>query len=203
MLTDRVKQMGYCVTSRPCSFHFHPLEALGNDVEESLHYSWRDHVDRGPELSLSLRRSTIWLRPSWIILSPPQLNLQRMSTARVTTGKTRRRTTNAHCRIRKNKWFLCSRHNGCGSFYVFGLYECNGKYLCHVKALRRWWIEWLFDVCFTLCYYTNLNKHQKFALDVEPVLLGWVAFPFSRGSSQVSHIAGGFFTSWATREVQE
>ena len=35
-------------------------------------------------------------------------------------------------------------------------------------------------------------------------LLEWVAYPFSRGSSQlrdwtqVSHIAGGFFTSWAT-----
>ena len=35
----------------------------------------------------------------------------------------------------------------------------------------------------------------------------WVAFPFSRGSSQprdgtqVSHIEGGFFTSWATREA--
>ena len=38
-------------------------------------------------------------------------------------------------------------------------------------------------------------------------ILEWVAFPFSRGSSQprdrtqVSHIAGGFFTSWATRLV--
>ena len=38
--------------------------------------------------------------------------------------------------------------------------------------------------------------------------LEWVAFPFSRGSSQptdrtqVSHIAGRFFTSWATREAQ-
>ena len=37
--------------------------------------------------------------------------------------------------------------------------------------------------------------------------LEWVAFPFSRGSSQsrdqtqVSHIAGGFFTSWAKREA--
>ena len=35
------------------------------------------------------------------------------------------------------------------------------------------------------------------------------SFPFSRESSQprdrtqVSHIAGGFFTSWATREAQE
>ena len=40
-------------------------------------------------------------------------------------------------------------------------------------------------------------------------ILEWVAFPFSRGSfkprdwTQVSHIAGGFFTNWATREAQE
>ena len=40
-------------------------------------------------------------------------------------------------------------------------------------------------------------------------ILEWVAFPFSRGPSQprdqtqVSHIAGGFFTSWATMEAQE
>ena len=40
-------------------------------------------------------------------------------------------------------------------------------------------------------------------------ILKWVALPFSRGSSwprdqtQVSRIAGGFFTVWATREAQE
>ena len=40
-------------------------------------------------------------------------------------------------------------------------------------------------------------------------ILEWVTFPFSRGSSQlrdqtqVSPIAGGLFTSWATREAQE
>ena len=40
-------------------------------------------------------------------------------------------------------------------------------------------------------------------------ILEWVAFPFSRGSSQprdqtqVSCTAGGFLTSWATREAQE
>ena len=39
-------------------------------------------------------------------------------------------------------------------------------------------------------------------------ILKWVVFPFSRGSSQprdqtqLSHIAGGFFTSWAIREAQ-
>ena len=40
-------------------------------------------------------------------------------------------------------------------------------------------------------------------------ILEQVAFPFSRGSSQprdrtqVSHIAGRFFTNWATREVED
>ena len=40
-------------------------------------------------------------------------------------------------------------------------------------------------------------------------ILDWVAFPFFRGSpqprdqTQVSHIAGRFFTSWATRETHE
>ena len=38
-------------------------------------------------------------------------------------------------------------------------------------------------------------------------ILEWVAYPFSMGSSQprnqtkISHIAGGFFTIWATEEV--
>ena len=42
-----------------------------------------------------------------------------------------------------------------------------------------------------------------------PRILEWVAFPFSRGSSQprdltqVSRVAGRFFTSWPTREAQE
>ena len=44
---------------------------------------------------------------------------------------------------------------------------------------------------------------------LQAILLEWVAFPFSRGSSQprdgtqVSCITGRFFTSWATREAQE
>jgi len=39
--------------------------------------------------------------------------------------------------------------------------------------------------------------------------LEWVAFPFSRGSSQprdqtqVSHIAGGFFTRWIQDRIKE
>ena len=66
---------------------------------------------------------------------------------------------------------------------------------------------WLWKVkvaqsCPTLCNsmdYTDLGILQARILE-------WVAFPFSRGSSQprdrtqVSRIAGGFFTSWATKE---
>ena len=58
-----------------------------------------------------------------------------------------------------------------------------------------------------------LSGVQLFVTIVHGILpariLEWVAFPFSRGSSQPrvwtqgSHIAGGFFTSWATRETQE
>ena len=61
------------------------------------------------------------------------------------------------------------------------------------------------QLCLTLCHpmdYTVRGILQARILD-------WVAFPIHRGSSQprdwrqVSHTAGGFFTSWATREVQE
>ena len=57
--------------------------------------------------------------------------------------------------------------------------------------------------CPTLCDPTDYTVHGI----LQARTLEWVAFPFSRGSSpprdqiQVSCIAGGFFTSWATREA--
>jgi len=59
--------------------------------------------------------------------------------------------------------------------------------------------------CPTLCDTLDYTLH----VIMQARIPEWVAFPFSRGSSQprdqtqVSHIADGFFTSWATREVQE
>ena len=59
--------------------------------------------------------------------------------------------------------------------------------------------------CPTLCDPMDYIVHGILQVRI----LEWVAFPFSRGSSQprdwtqVSHIAGGFFTSWVTREAQE
>ena len=72
-------------------------------------------------------------------------------------------------------------------------------------TIREWVIEWKL-----------LSRVQVFDLmdyTVQGILqariLKWVAFPFFRGSSQprdwtqVSHIAGGFFTNRATTEAQE
>ena len=58
------------------------------------------------------------------------------------------------------------------------------------------------QLCLTLCDPMNYIVHGI----LQARILEWVAFPFSRVSSQpkdqtqVSHIAGRFFTSWATRE---
>ena len=57
--------------------------------------------------------------------------------------------------------------------------------------------------CLTLCDSMDYTVHGI----LQARILEWVAFPFSRGSSQprdrtgVSRIAGRFFTSWATREA--
>ena len=59
------------------------------------------------------------------------------------------------------------------------------------------------QLCPTLCHPTDYTVHGL----LQARILEWVAFPFSRGSSQprdraqVSRIAGGFCTSWVTREA--
>ena len=59
------------------------------------------------------------------------------------------------------------------------------------------------QLCLTLCDPMDYTVHGI----LQARILEWVAVPFSRKSSQhrdqteVSCIAGGFFTSWATREA--
>ena len=61
------------------------------------------------------------------------------------------------------------------------------------------------QLCPTLCDPMNYTVHGI----LQARILEWLTFPFSRGSSQprdwtqVSHNAGRFFASWATREAQE
>ena len=54
--------------------------------------------------------------------------------------------------------------------------------------------------CLTLCDPMDNTVHGN----LQARILEWVAgFSQPRDRTQVSHIAGGFFTSWATREAQE
>ena len=72
----------------------------------------------------------------------------------------------------------------------------------HYKMSIMWEVK-VTQSCLTLCDPMDCTVHGI----LQARILEWVAFPFSRGSSQprdqtqVSHIAGGFFTIWATREV--
>ena len=78
--------------------------------------------------------------------------------------------------------------------------------LVYLSGLLQWEVKVkVTQLCPTLCDPMDYTVHGI----VQARILEWVAFPFSRGPSQpraqtqVSHIAGGFFTSWATREAQE
>ena len=72
-----------------------------------------------------------------------------------------------------------------------------------------WGSEWVSESCSVMSesFVTPwiVQLHEIF----QARILEWVAFSFSRGSSQprdwtpVSHIEGRFFTSWSTREAQE
>ena len=74
----------------------------------------------------------------------------------------------------------------------------------HLTPVRM--SEWVkvTQLCPTLCDPVDYTVHGI----LQARILEWVAFPFSRGSSQprnetqVSHIADRFFTSWATRETK-
>ena len=79
----------------------------------------------------------------------------------------------------------------------------------HLKIIlwgsKKWDQVKVAQSCLALCDPVDYTVHGI----LQARILEWVASPVSRGSSQpgdrtqVPHIAGGFFTSWTTREVQE
>ena len=77
---------------------------------------------------------------------------------------------------------------------------CGTTYRILVPKVK--WVK-VAQSCPTLCNPVDYTVHGI----LQARILEWVAFPFSRGSSQprdqtqVSSIAGGFFTSWATRKL--
>ena len=106
-------------------------------------------------------------------------------------------TISKHCHLRlTNKHFFVAKTegNGCRLEKQQCLPQWN---CCHVKKRKM--------------LLNRVRSCDPMDYTVHGVLqareLEWVALPFSRGSSQprdqaqVSHIAGGFFTSWSTREA--
>ena len=85
-------------------------------------------------------------------------------------------------------------------------YHCDTSFL---------WSQWKWNVavtksCLTLCDPMDCGPPGSSVHGIlQARILEWVAFPFSRGSSQprdrtqVSCFAGRFFTIWATREPSE
>ena len=82
------------------------------------------------------------------------------------------------------------------------------KYKCHLN-------EYFVGLLQGLSSSSRWISIQWIQMDVytvhgtlQAIILEWIAFPFSRGSSQprdqtqISHTGGGFFTSLATKDAQ-
>ena len=98
--------------------------------------------------------------------------------------------------------------------HLWNVFDPRALLLCELPyiwgspeySLERKW-KWKLLSCVWL-FVTPWTIHTVHGI-LQARILGWIAFPFSRGSSQprdwihISRIAGGFCASWATREAQE
>ena len=112
-------------------------------------------------------------------------------------------------RVEAGILFFIMKYSG---FLNWGLFCCNTT-LCGCRHDRTFsalpvgvgaWTEVkVAQSCPTLCDSLDYTVHGI----LQARILEWVAVPFSRGSSQlrdqtqVSHVRGGFFTGWPTREA--
>ena len=87
------------------------------------------------------------------------------------------------------------------------MFKCLRVMSAILKLLENkmtWWKVKAAQSCWTLCNRIDYIVHGI----LQARILEWVPFTFSRGSfqprdrTQVSRIAGGFFTSWATRKAR-
>ena len=96
-----------------------------------------------------------------------------------------------------------------------GSQHLEQNYMHHGVKLHKFWYCWKVKLvvlvtqsCLTLCDPMDCSPPGSSVHGIlQARILEWVAIPFSRGSSQprdgtqVSCIAGRFFTIWATREA--
>ena len=85
---------------------------------------------------------------------------------------------------------------------IFSMFQIYNVYICTSE-----WVK-IAQSCLTFCSSMDCSPPGSSVLGIlQARILEWVAVPFSRGSSwpwdwtQVSCIAGRFFTIWATREA--
>ena len=89
-----------------------------------------------------------------------------------------------------SRWFSYPKYD----HLISRVLQCHYLYVSEVKVAQ---------LCLTICDPTDYTVHGI----LQDRILEWVAFPFSRESSQprdrtqVSRITGRFFTSWTTREA--
>ena len=103
---------------------------------------------------------------------------------------------------------------------LYTVYECvyfktaiKANFSVTTLTCKKEYIELIVIISQYICKWHLLGSHGLYPgsllcpRDSQARILEWVAMPSSRGSSQprdqtqVSHIAGRFFTSWATREA--
>ena len=95
-------------------------------------------------------------------------------------------------------WFWYQRDSGFIKWFLQCFFLCS-----FLEAFRRISVKWKWMLFSHDRLFVTPWIHGVFQAGT----LEWVTFPFSRGSSQqrdwsqVSCIAGGFFTNWATREA--
>ena len=97
-------------------------------------------------------------------------------------------------------FYTCVCVNICKCLCVCICCVCVGVYMFVCMCILK--VKFT-QSCLTLCNPMDYTVHGI----LQARILEWVAVPFSKGSSQprdrtrVSHIADGFFASWATREA--
>ena len=103
---------------------------------------------------------------------------------------------------------------------LYTVYECvyfktaiKANFSVTTLTCKKEYIELIVIISQYICKWHMLGSHGLYPgsllcpRDSQARIREWVAMPSSRGSSQprdqtqVSHIAGRFFTSWATREA--
>ena len=105
--------------------------------------------------------------------------------------------------VNSGSWWWTGRP---GMLQFMGLQRVGHGWATELTDWNREYYEvkWKSQLCPTLCNSMDYTVHGI----LQAGILELVAFPFSRGSSQPRYqtqifcIAGGFFTSWATREAQ-